>query len=230
MKKTILILSVLVFIASSCNQAKEKQAEKSAETVGKKEEDVRKQKVKNKKSSEESDYVCINGVKWATRNLDKPGTFADNPEDLGMLYAQEWNEETGRGNSWTYFDPVAKSCVGTKWNSNNICPKGWRIPSDEEQQSLANSGNRWITLNGINGCEFGSGDNTVFLPAAGMFYDDENKEFSHIGVYGNYLNNGSDSYGWFLSIVNDEENFNAGIPVSVPYRGKHALSVRCVAE
>ena len=28
--------------------------------------------------------VMINGIKWATRNIDEPGTFADNPEDVGI--------------------------------------------------------------------------------------------------------------------------------------------------
>ena len=33
--------------------------------------------------------VLINGVCWATRNVDAPGTFAENPEDPGMMY--QWN-------------------------------------------------------------------------------------------------------------------------------------------
>jgi len=37
--------------------------------------------------------VVINGVKWATRNVDKPGTFVANPEDFGMLY--QWNRRVG---------------------------------------------------------------------------------------------------------------------------------------
>ena len=40
-----------------------------------------------------TDGVVINGVRWATRNVDKPGTFAANPEDAGMLY--QWNRKVG---------------------------------------------------------------------------------------------------------------------------------------
>jgi len=29
--------------------------------------------------------VVINGIRWATRNVDAPGTFVDNPEDAGMF-------------------------------------------------------------------------------------------------------------------------------------------------
>ena len=30
--------------------------------------------------------VVINGVRWATRNVDMPGTFAPTPESFGMHY------------------------------------------------------------------------------------------------------------------------------------------------
>jgi hypothetical protein len=33
--------------------------------------------------------VVINGVKWATRNVDAPGTFAESPQAAGMFY--QWN-------------------------------------------------------------------------------------------------------------------------------------------
>ncbi len=36
-----------------------------------------------------ADYVLINGVLWATRNVDAPGTFAASPESTGMFY--QWN-------------------------------------------------------------------------------------------------------------------------------------------
>ena len=29
--------------------------------------------------------VVIDGIRWATRNVDAPGTFAENPEDAGMF-------------------------------------------------------------------------------------------------------------------------------------------------
>ena len=37
--------------------------------------------------------VVINGIRWATRNVDAPGTFTENPEDFGMLY--QWNRKKG---------------------------------------------------------------------------------------------------------------------------------------
>lgn len=44
--------------------------------------------------------VEINGVCWATRNVDAPGTFTQNPEDAGMLY--QWNRKT----AWNVTDSI----------------------------------------------------------------------------------------------------------------------------
>ena len=45
--------------------------------------------------AQEETGVEINGVTWATRNVDAPGTFAAKPEDMGMFY--QWNSKV----SWT---------------------------------------------------------------------------------------------------------------------------------
>jgi len=128
----------------------------------------------NAQTTTTDEGVVINGVKWATRNVDAPGTFAANPEDAGMFY--QWSRNRG----WSATDPMIDSNGGTTWYSftpppagttwttdNNVCPFGWRIPTDAEIQSLITSGSQWITQNGVNGRIFGSGDNTIFLPIAG---------------------------------------------------------------
>jgi len=114
--------------------------------------------------------VVINGVKWATRNVDKPGIFTATPESAGMLY--QWNRKIG----WSATDPIVNSNGSSEWNSsiplgeewiteNNPCPKGWRVPTESELQTLLDAGYIWTTKNGINGCLFGSRNNTIFLPA-----------------------------------------------------------------
>lgn len=86
--------------------------------------------------------VVINGVRWATRNVSAtPGTFVDNPEDLGYQYSLN--------------------------KAENSCPDGWRLPNSEELYYLYNAKNTWTTINGIRGRLFGSDSNTVFLPADG---------------------------------------------------------------
>jgi len=91
------------------------------------------------------DWVLINGVKWATRNVGEPGTFVQNPEDYGNYYS--WEE------------------------APNVCPAGYRLPNTMELASL-NSSNvtrERTTQNGVAGFRFTDLDTgkTLFLPTAG---------------------------------------------------------------
>ena len=117
------------------------------------------------------DGVVINGVRWATRNVDAPGTFATNPEDAGMLY--QWNRRIG----WSSTNPMVNSDGGTMWDNsrptgtewyaeNDPCPEGWRVPTRNELHSLRDAGGKWMTQNGVSGHLFGSGDNQIFIPIA----------------------------------------------------------------
>lgn len=122
--------------------------------------------------------VLINGVVWATTNVDAPGTFAANPEDAGMFY--QWNLKIG----WSATDPMTSSPAGQKWQENDPpgdswdadndpCPEGWRLPIYEELDKLVDAGkvsSEWTTRNGVNGREFkdNSSGNTVFVPAVGF--------------------------------------------------------------
>ena len=123
--------------------------------------------------------VVINGVKWATRNVDKPGTFAAKPEDTGMFY--QWNRKIG----WSATNPTVNSNGGTIWEfsdmptgtiwekKNDPSPVGWRVPSHEEIQSLLDLEKvsiEQITVNNVKGVKFTDriSGNSIFLPAAGM--------------------------------------------------------------
>ena len=113
------------------------------------------------------DGVVIDGIRWATRNVDAPGTFAAAPEDFGMFY--QWNRPTAWEwgvNHFGNFDLIPAS--GTEWErANDPCPDGWRVPTNTEIQSLINAGSGWTSYNGVNGRIFGSGANRIFLPFAG---------------------------------------------------------------
>lgn len=113
--------------------------------------------------------VVINGMRWATRNVGMPGTFAKNPEDLGMFY--QWNRRVG----WSA-NPLINSNGGTVWDEsiptgttwekeNDPCPRGWRVPTREELERLANAVNIWTALNGVSGRFFGNAPNQIFLSA-----------------------------------------------------------------
>ena len=142
--------------------------------------------------------VVINGVRWATRNVNRPGTFVRNPEDTGRFFTFE--------------------------EAKNACPQGWRLPTQEEQQSLADTDSEWITKNRrVNGRLFGSGNNQLFLPAAGHRYTDGTLYV--VGYVGYYWSSTalSATNGWWLWLYSD------GSAVGNANRN-NGLSVRCVAK
>ena len=167
--------------------------------------DVEEQTISVKQVIEE-DGVEINGVRWATCNVDAPGTFASKPETPGMFY--QWNRKIG----WSAADPMINSDGGTTWDisfpggttwtkANDPSPAGWRVPTVEEIQALLDTdkvSNVWTTQNGVKGKKFTDkiSGNTIFLPAAGLRSDrsgtlpngtpfDVGALFD-VGAYGNY--------------------------------------------
>jgi len=175
--------------------------------------------------------IVINGIKWATRNVDKPGTFAANPEDAGMFY--QWNRKVG----WSDTDPMINSNGSTTWSSSNAagnvwekandpCPKGWRVPSHEEQVSLTNANSRWTTQNGVHGRLFGNGDQTLFLPAAGLrgYFSGS---LDYADSYGYYWSNTVSGIGYSYGLSFGSSGVNYGYNYHFRSSG---FSVRCVAE
>ena len=176
-----------------------------------------------------SDCVWINGVCWATRNVDMPGTFAANPEDAGMFY--QWNRKIG----WSSTDPMVNSNGGIIWDSSNPsgntwesendpCPCGWRVPTHAEQVSLATAGSIWTTKNGVTGRVFGNDDNTIFLPAAGYRYY-SNGSLLYVGTNGLYWSStvsGTYSYNLY---------FDSGSINPSNYNDRAlGFSIRCLTE
>ncbi|MDR1679486.1 MAG: fibrobacter succinogenes major paralogous domain-containing protein [Prevotellaceae bacterium] len=141
--------------------------------------------------------VKINGVTWATRNVEDVGTFADTPESPGCFF--QWNRKT----AWSATTPEADIAIGeaggwdntvpegTAWlKANDPSPLGWRIPTLDEIRSLLDTdkvSNEWITQNGVVGRKFTdkTTNASLFLPAAGYRLR-ENGMLSNAGVYGFY--------------------------------------------
>jgi uncharacterized protein (TIGR02145 family) len=175
--------------------------------------------------------VVINGVRWATRNVDAPGTFAASPESAGMFY--QWNRKVG----WSSTDPMVNSDGGATWDSsipsgtewiaeNDPCPEGWRVPTKAELESLLKASSVWTTQNGVKGRLFGTAPNTVFLPAAG---------YRHYSK-GELNDVGSDGLYWSCDYVDSDLNWGllfgsdgAGTGDDGGYIA-HGKTVRCVAK
>ena len=116
--------------------------------------------------------VVIGGVTWATRNVNISGKFVSLPEDIGQYFS-----------------------VNT---SKTACPEGWRLPTLAEFNILVEAESAGKTVNGINGRQFGSGENIILLPAlsnssTGYYWSegssrDENGFFKDIFVFINNSN------------------------------------------
>jgi len=120
--------------------------------------------------------VKIGNTTWATRNVDMPGTFAENSWDAGMFY--QWNSTTaypatgtvtGWNSSWNGgFETPSEN---DKW-TNNICPEGWTLPTTAQIDELltfkGNLADNWIQQYGVQGRQFVDGDNVLFFPATGI--------------------------------------------------------------
>jgi len=124
----------------------------------------------------------INGVEWATLNVDRDGAFVKNPEDSGWTY--QWNSirpEFSMMQSTAGLLPASfftNYPIGSSWEkSKDPSPSGWRVPTAEEVRSLFDTSkvtNEWATLNGVTGRKFTdrSSGESIFIPAAGKWFAD----------------------------------------------------------
>lgn len=142
-------------------------------------------------------YVVINGVKWATCNVNTPGTFTASPEATGCFY--QWNSKiawlaTSDMTSWdsTWNGGFANLTTYAGWDSaNDPSPVGYHVPYTTNFESLLDETrvtNEWTTQNGVYGRKFTdiANGNSIFLPASGLI--------GLNGVFG-----GEGSFGWYWS-------------------------------
>ena len=166
--------------------------------------------------------VVINGVKWATRNVATPGTFAATPEDAGMFY--KWNNKKAWaviGNEVSDWDD--RIFYDNTWaKSNDPSPAGWHVPTDAEIRTLLLDDNKvsseWTTQNGVIGRKFTdkATGNSIFFPAVGYRSGDDGT-LNLVNMQGNYWTSTTGcpdcSYGMYVCDynvgLNDGENRNS---------------------
>ncbi len=143
-----------------------------------------------------SGAVLVAGTWWATRNVGEAGTFVANPQDYGQLYK--------------YHD------------ASNACPEGWRLPTRAEIENLARAKIEVKTqINGINGYRFGTGNNSIFLPAAG---EKTSKGLQYRNEHGTYWTSTlTDKFGYYCILELTSLVYAYGGAGS-----ECELSVRCV--
>jgi len=168
--------------------------------------------------------VVINGIRWATRNVDAPGTFAPYPESSGMFF--QWNRKKG----WSATDEVtdwnSSIPTGTEWYAeNDPCPPGWRVPTETELRSLNRAGSTWTSDwhdTGVNGRIFGTYPYQIFLPAIG---------FRNAST-GEHLNRTRGFY-WSSTQVSTSawhSDFGSGSSSMFHYARHNGFPIRCVAK
>jgi len=158
-------------------------------------------------NNSDDEGVVINGVKWATRNVGVPGKFVDLPENYGELY--------------------------TLNEVQNVCPTGWRLPTQIELQSLIDAGSEKKKINKVSGRVFGSGNNSIFLPAAGshdIFSKDSKVPTRDVigGYWSSTLND--DNSVHILFFITGSKNHEMVSSDFATERNEMLLSVRCVAR
>jgi uncharacterized protein (TIGR02145 family) len=128
------------------------------------------------KSGPDEKGVTIDGVVWATRNVGEPGQFVARPEDWGNFYSFE--------------------------RAQTVCPDGWRIPTQAEMVSLSKSDSKWEVVNDRQGLRLGSGDDTLFLPAAGFN--------NGLEAYGTFHTRGDSGNYWSSEKITESDGFRLG--------------------
>ena len=152
------------------------------------------------------DYIDLglpSGTMWAACNVG-----AENPEDYGDYFA--WGETQSKTTyNWsTYvycngdYNQLTKYCTQSDFGFNGFTDnlktlqssddaatanwgEGWRTPTyNEWVELLSKCTPTKTTRNGVNGCLFiARNGNSIFLPAAGSYGDEE---LDHVGDNGSY--------------------------------------------
>ncbi len=147
--------------------------------------------------------VKIGETVWATRNVGDAGKFVANPEDFGGYFTFE--------------------------EAKTACPDGWRTPTWEELDKLSYTPFVWTTLNEITGGRFGTGNNTIFLPATGLYWKDTAEAMGY----------GKVSHYWSsTSVAADSNEVSKGIALAFTDEGFSRFStganasctIRCVKK
>jgi uncharacterized protein (TIGR02145 family) len=187
--------------------------------------------------------VTINGIHWATRNVDTFRNFVANIYDYGMFY--QWNRATAWANSGDVSGWSNTAAAGTTW-APDPCPAGFRVPTNTELTNLHDqvaTNSVWVTDAQANTAGVGAavagrifGNGTV-IPAAGTFnpatmlflpatgFRNTTGALGGQGTLGYYWSSteSTSGFAWRFYFSSVSCNMSGG-------NSANGYSVRCVAE
>ena len=178
-----------------------------------------------------------NGCVSGTANFDANGQIVSSHAAYGKFI--KTNSNYGNYGDWRTPQDNALWNAGTETapikTANDPCPVGWRVPTRNELSSLASSYPRVsATINGVNGYLFGSGVNTIFMPAAGHRYSPYGTIMEGSSMYGQDGLYWSSTEYWISTEYGQSSyymSFSNLTVYAIGYRPRaHGFSVRCVAE
>jgi uncharacterized protein (TIGR02145 family) len=169
----------------------------------------------------------LNGVTWAGSNVADPGVFAAKSTDPGKFY--QFDRKTAYSyDSLTGFTTPMWSITSFQVNglwadANDPCPKGWRIPTYQEQQTLLAAG--YILHTHAEGTIYFFGPYadraTLDNPLGCVGFP----VFGHLSNMGTYVPDDEDY--WNSGYYNNKSFFATGLYLDLQYSRVTTLEQAC---
>jgi len=184
-------------------------------------------------------YTIIGEQKWLTENL-KTTTYNTGKKIKNVTNSKDWSESNEAAYCWYSNDSINKEINGALYNykaieSNNLCPKGWRIPYAYDWLKLVDfistkedTNNVALFLKSIDGWFNNSNGNNKYnwnaIPSGGRSYD------------GTFLARNFAGHWWSLDGFTDDISLGFSLThvdyklITNGFKNSTGLCVRCMKD
>ena len=108
-------------------------------------------------------YISIGSKNWAIKNVG-----ASSVKDYGNYY--QWGAGAVTFEDKDQYYTGSGNLPSTADTATVVMGSGWRMPTQDELQSLSYTSFYRVSYNGVNGGVFNSSGNVLFLPFGGLYY------------------------------------------------------------